>query len=338
MINFSNIRKFDSQKMFDVYDNWPKIADRAYENDYEFFDGGSISHIVFAGMGGSGALSDVFSSILSKTHMHVSVVKGYTLPRTVDKKTLVITSSVSGNTIETFSVLKMANRIGSKIIAFSSGGVIEKFCENNKIEHRHIDMYHSPRASFISFLYSMLKVLDRTIPIKHSDIKESIREIKKLKSNIGTMNLDSSNMSVQLADWIDATPVIYYPVGLQAAAIRFKNSLQENSKSHAIAEDVIEASHNGIVGWEKNRDFKPILIEGVNDHIKTNERWRILKKYFHSNGIEFKEIRSVNGNILTKLIWLIYLLDYSTLYLAIKYKIDPSPVVSIDFVKKNVKI
>ena len=47
-------------------------------------------------------------------------------------------------------------------------------------------------------------------------------------------------------------PVIYYPVGLQAAAIRFKNSLQENAKSHAISEDVIEACHNGIVSWNSH--------------------------------------------------------------------------------------
>jgi glucose/mannose-6-phosphate isomerase len=33
--------------------------------------------------------------------------------------------------------------------------------------------------------------------------------------------------------------------GLQATAIRFKNSLQENTKTHAIVEDVIESSHNG---------------------------------------------------------------------------------------------
>lgn len=36
-------------------------------------------------------------------------------------------------------------------------------------------------------------------------------------------------------------PIIYYPWGLQAAAIRFKSCLQENAKLHTFAEDVIEA-------------------------------------------------------------------------------------------------
>ena len=42
-------------------------------------------------------------------------------------------------------------------------------------------------------------------------------------------------------------PLIYYPWGFEAAAIRFKCSLQENAKIHAIVEDVVEASHNGII-------------------------------------------------------------------------------------------
>jgi len=122
---------------------------------------------------------------------------------------------------------------------------------------------------------------------------------------------------------------------LQATAIRFKNSLQENAKSHAIAEDVIEACHNGIVSWEKPSDVKPILIEGADDYFKTKERWKILKEYFETNKIDYREVFSVKGNILSKLINLIYLLDYSTIYLAVKLGIDPSPISSIDFMEKR---
>jgi len=56
---------------------------------------------------------------------------------------------------------------------------------------------------------------------------------------------------------------------LIATAIRFKNSLQENAKIHAMAEDIIEACHNGIVSWEKSSDIKPVLIQGQDDYIKT---------------------------------------------------------------------
>ena len=143
------------------------------------------------------------------------------------------------------------------------------------------------------------------------------------------------NPAINLAKCIKGTPIIYYPFGLQSAAIRFKNSLQENSKYHAITEDIIESCHNGIVSWERKSNIIPILIQGKDDHIKTKQRWKIIKQYFKENQIQYIEIISNNGNILTKLIELIYILDLATIYVAIIKKIDPSPVNSIDYVKRK---
>jgi glucose/mannose-6-phosphate isomerase len=56
---------------------------------------------------------------------------------------------------------------------------------------------------------------------------------------------------------------------------------------------------------------------------------------FEEKNIEYKEIYSNNGNIISKLIQLIYLLDLSTIYLATIEKIDPSPVNSIDYIKRK---
>ena len=145
--------------MYAVYDKWPKIARESFQSNQSSINFDNIEHIVFAGMGGSGAIGDMFASILSKTKIHVNVVKGYLLPKTVDSNTLVIVISVSGNTVETLSVLKSAHKLGSKIIAFSSGNKMQEYCRKNKIEHRIIQQYHSPRASFTSFLYTILNVL-----------------------------------------------------------------------------------------------------------------------------------------------------------------------------------
>ncbi len=50
---------------------------------------------------------------------------------------------------------------------------------------------------------------------------------------------------------------------------------------------------------------------------------------------DYKEIISEEGNILTKIICLIYLLDYASIYLAIKLETDPTPVKAIDFIKSK---
>jgi len=336
ILDIQTIEKYDLQKMYKVYDEWPNIARKSFESNQKPINVDNIDHIVFAGMGGSGAIGDIFLSILSKTDIHVNIVKGYLLPTTVDSNTLVIAVSVSGNTMETLHVLEAAHKKKSKIIAFSSGGKMLDYCTKNKIDHRLVPRYHSPRGSFTSYLYTVLKVLYSFLGISLQDILESITELKKVGKKINSLNLTENNLSLNLAEWIKDIPMIYYPNGLQPVAIRFKNSLQENCKIHAIAEDVIEACHNGIVSWEIKSNVKPILIQGVDDHIKTKERWKVIKQYFKENSINFYEVNSVEGSILTKIINLIYFLDYATLYFAILSKRDPTPVESINKIKNSI--
>ena len=288
-------------------------------------------------MGGSGTIGDIISSILSKTNIHVNVVKGYLLPKTVDSNTLVVATSISGNTDEVLSILKNSENSKAKFISFSSDGNLEKISIENNIKHVKISQSHSPRASLPSFLYSILNVLENVIPIKKNDVVESISKLEKTQKLISSSNLNEKNPSLSLANWIKNIPIIYYPSGLHAAAIRFKNSLQENAKVHAISEDVIEACHNGIVAWENKTSVQPILIQGHDDYIKTKERWKIFKEFLQSRQIDFKEVNSDEGNILSKIMYLIYLLDYSTIYHAIESKIDPTPVKSIEFIKKRLK-
>jgi len=335
-MNIEELERIDSRKMYKVYDEWDKIGKKYYEHEFVKPSFREIDHVVFAGMGGSGTIGDIFSAILSKNDIHVSIVKGYVLPKTVDSNTLVIATSISGNTNETLTVLENSLKTDAQIIALSSGGKMEELAlKNEKISYFKIDQIHSPRSSLVGFLYSTLNILQDFIPIKKSDIYESLNQLEVMQKQISSTNLTEKNPALELAKWIENVPIIYYPAGLRSTAIRFKNSLQENTKKHVIIEDVIEACHNGIVAWEKHSDFRPILIQGTDDFIKTKERWSILKEFFENKNIEYKQVNSNEGSILTKIICLIYLLDYSSIYCAILSAIDPSPVSSIDFVKKK---
>jgi len=331
------LEKYDTLEMYKTYNEWPKIAKNSFDLDIEEIKFKNIDHIVFVGMGGSGAIGDVFASILSKTTIYTTVVKGYTLPITVKKNTLVVIISVSGNTKETFEILKLAKETACEVIAFSSGGKIEKYCISNNLEYRKFEKNHSPRASFPIFLYGILKVLKPILPIDDKEIHNSIKELKKTFLLISPKNVSNKNLALHLAKWITEIPIIYYPYGFESAAIRFKNSLQENSKTHVICEDVLETTHNGIVAWEKKSKIKPILLRGINDHVKTKERWEIMKKYLNFKKIDYREVNSTKGGILSKLVNLIYLLDYTSIYYAVLNKTDPSPVEAIDFFKSRLK-
>jgi glucose/mannose-6-phosphate isomerase len=335
LLTIENLRKIDAEFMYETYDKWPTIARENYNTEFPKINLENIEHVVFAGMGGSGAIGDIFSSIFSKMDTHVTVVKGYLLPKTVNEKTLVVCTSISGNTQETLSILENSKKLNAQFVSFSSGGVMEKYCKNNNIKHYNIKKEHSPRASFLGFLYSTLNVLEEIIPINKNDINESINSLNQIKKKIDSNNLNKSNEALELANWIKNIPIIYYPWGLHSAAIRFKNSMQENAKKHVLFEDVIETCHNGIVSWESLSNVQPILMQGKDDHFKTRERWKIVKEFFQDKEIEYKEIFSVEGSILSKLVCLIYSLDMTSIYNAVISGINPSPVNSIEFIKKR---
>ena len=336
LLEFQNLEKIDTQNMHEVYEDWPNIAKTFFEQKFEKIKISNINHIVFVGMGGSGALGDIFSSILSKTNMHIRVVKGYNLPKTVNQNTLVVAISISGNTNETNTVLETASKLNCKLIAFSSGGKMEKYCQSNNIEFRKIKKFHSPRASFPSFLFSILNILSPIIPIPEKDIQDALNKMQDIKKLISIKNNSDSNVAMSLAKWISDVPLIYYPWGLECVAIRFKSSLQENSKTHVIIEDIVESCHNGVVAWEKKSSVKPIMIRGSDDHFRTIEKYQILSKYFDEKKIDYKEVFSGNGNILTKIISLIYILDYVTIYKSILEGIDPTPVKTIEYIKNKI--
>ena len=321
--------------MYEIYNKWPQIAKESSNENFQKIDFKSIDHIVFAGMGGSGSIGDVIGAILSKKDIHVTNVKGYLLPKTVDENTLVIATSVSGNSIEVLEILKNVKKMSTKVVGFSSGGKMENLCINNNIYYQKIPMIHSPRASFPKFLFSILNILEEVIPINQNEINESILGFEETRKNVSTENLNENNKSLDLAKFVTDLPYIYYPAGLKSAAIRFKNSLQENAKTHALTEDVIESCHNGIVGWSMKSESNPIFIQGYNDHIKTIERWSILKEFFEDKKIQYKIVKSNEGGILSKIVNLIYLLDYTTIYSSVLRNIDPTPVEPIDYIKNK---
>ena len=96
MMNFDDLERIDSKKMYAIYDDWPEIAKESINSNPKKFEGSGIDHIIFSGMGGSGSIGDVMSSVLSKEDIHVTVVKGYHLPNNLDSNSYSKNSNTKG--------------------------------------------------------------------------------------------------------------------------------------------------------------------------------------------------------------------------------------------------
>jgi len=110
-------------------------------------------------MGGSAAGGDILISYLRENLKIPAIInRGYSLPIFVNEKTLTIVISYSGNTDETLASLKYAYEKGSKIIAITSGGIVEEFCSRKSIPIIKIEGGLQPRES-LGYIFIPLLIL-----------------------------------------------------------------------------------------------------------------------------------------------------------------------------------
>jgi len=96
----------------------------------EFQASAEIKNVVVAGMGGSGLGAHVIQHIFKdKLTVPLNVYNSYTLPNYVDKNSLVILSSYSGNTEETVQCAQDAEDRNAQIMVIAAGGELAKIAK-----------------------------------------------------------------------------------------------------------------------------------------------------------------------------------------------------------------
>lgn len=327
----------------DVYDKWSWYA----LDSYRSFDGASeisarydlqrYKSILFAGMGGSATAGEIVSSILDGSKVRCSVLKGSVLPDSINRDSLVFASSVSGNTFETIQVVKACQRMGIDVVTFSSGGELEKLSRNGSIPHIQISNLGAPRISLPCMVYPMLKVLESVESSIEGHVKSSLAALSELGGRIKSTVPTKQNAAKKLAMFMKdaATPICYFGAPMKPAGIRFKNSLNENSKIHAISEDIEESCHNSVVPFTfAAKDlYRVVLLRARKEDPALAGRFEIVKKFLNEGGVKMFELYGSGDSLLANIISAIYLLDYSTIYLAFLKRVDPAATPAIDYIK-----
>ena len=96
-----------------------------------------------------------------------------------------------------------------------------------------------------------------------------------------------------------------------------------------------EKVNNVVTPLKKKPYWIRSKIIDTQNYFKTKERCKNIKEFFKIKKIKYYEIINTDENILSKLINLIYLLDYATIYKAVLLQRNPTPVESIDFIKRK---
>ena len=304
---------------------------------------GEINSVVIAGMGGSAIGGDVVS-ILEKDNINIpfTVSRGYSIPNWVNENTLVICSSYSGNTEETLSVLDEALTKNAIICGVTTGGKLADILKKNDKDIVIIPGGLQPRAALAFSFVPITKLLQK-IGILDTKIDSWLPTvIKSLSENREINSLNTSqNPIFELADQIHSKiPILYSDnSSMSIAALRLKGQICENSKMLCYHNDLPELNHNEIVGWENNSIlFDHLFILWLNDssdNKRVKLRQGITQTILNEKKVDQFVIEMTGNLFQDRFLNMINYGDWLSYWCAIAHETDPSPVMNIARLKKE---
>ncbi|MBT4857774.1 bifunctional phosphoglucose/phosphomannose isomerase [archaeon] len=325
----------DSQDMISILKQFPDMVKQASNmGDDITVPKNLIDNIIVIGMGGSGYNGDLLKCYLKDLKIPIHVIKDYNLPKYANKKSLIFTVSYSGNTEETIEAYRSAIRKGINIVSLSSGGKLEELAKMNKNPHISVPKGIQPRLSTAYQFISMLNVLQHSGIISNQE-----KEIKTVIKNLKASNLKIETTGKELAKKIkNKIPIIYSSAEMFCVAEKWKTDINENAKAHAFYNTFSEFNNNELCAYEHTPDnFYIIIITDEKDHPRIKKRINIFKKLARSFDISITEISITGDHFLTRLLSSIWMGFFVAYYLAIEYERDPTPVLFIENLKKDLK-
>lgn len=342
--------KIDRQNMLRILEETPEAYGQAYtaalkSNTLPHTPARSPAHLAFVGMGGSAIAGDILKAWLFESSTTIEIIRGSRLPGSISASTYVLVSSYSGRTAETLKALKEARRRKSRLSCVASAGELLKICRKDKIPHVEVRPGLQPRAALPYLLSASLATLERWGVCSHRSVRAELRtvaeQLVELRKTIGFGRPRSENPAKQLAVRLqDTIAFIYAPQPLAAAGTRFKNQLNENAKVLAKFEVIPEMLHNEVQGWRmlKEGHFADsvsfVLLRGCETEDEVDQFDRLTRLIREGGGKGVCQISVNSGTRLACILATIYYCDYVSFYLAISRGVDPTPVDTIQLLKR----
>ena len=304
----------------------------------------NFQNIVVLGMGGSAIGGDLLSDYLAdELSIPIVVIRGYDIPKFVDENSLVFAVSYSGNTEETLSALKRCLKAKARIIALTSGGKLAVLARENNFPVIKVPAGIQPRAAISYLFFPILKALERLGLTKerNEEIEETHNILQELSREYGAKSPLNNNLAKKVALGLyQHLPLVYGSEGLlEAVAMRWKTQINENSKWPCFWNVFPELDHNEIVGYEIenniNRQVKIIYLQDKQGLLRVEQRREITRKIIEDKVAEFIICPTRGKGKMSRMFSLIFLGDLASYYLAILNQVDPSPVVCIEDLKKE---
>ena len=301
---------------------------------------GDVDHIVFCGMGGSGIVGDIVATVGSGSlPVPVTVLKQFRTPAYIGPRSLVFAVSCSGDTEETVGLAAAAADVGAPLITIAGGGALAALGRERAVLHLPVTTaVPGPRFALGAMVAPALVCLFRAgmMPEAHAGLVRAQEQLAHRRDECVPAVTAPRNPARELARRIDRTiPLIYGPGALGGvAAMRWKQSINENAKAPAFWNQYPELDHNEICGWGQHGDVTRQLFTLVElEHGLVDPRLRTrataTRALVEETVVQILTVPARGEGRLAQLLDLIHVGDWTSVYLALDHDVDPGPIDAI---------
>ncbi len=306
---------------------------------------GASKNLLVMGMGGSAIGADILQGILAdRIPRPVAVNRTYTVPQWVGRDTLALACSYSGNTEETLSAALEAKRRGARLAAITSGGHLAAWARRERFPLLRIPAGMPPRTAVGYLVFAPLGLLVHlgwakkgTLPVE-----QACAGLERfIGSRLGPLVRASSNPAKRIAAVLAGRlPVLYGASGgWEGVTFRWRTQIEENSKSLAFHHLFPEATHNEISGWLEpkslmKKSMAAIFLTDPAIHPRIRRRMEFTRRIVLSQGAKALNVSVPGRSVMERMLGLVSLGDFVSVYLGLLYRIDPTPVERVEALKK----
>lgn len=357
------IKRLDKKQVAESIANLPKQIMAAWEGAKKIKLPASYAgaqQIVFCGMGGSNLASEAVRALYSaKLPAPLLLVRGYGLPGFVNKNTLVIIDSYSGNTAETESCLEQALKADAKIICITSGGLIEVTAKKKHLPLIRLDPSLNPsgqprydvgsQIGAVLAIFTQLKFIALTETELSAAISCLIKDgygllpAEPLKTNIAkklALRLQNKNILIFSGDFLGASGHI------------LANQINESAKQLAVSHRLPELNHHLLEGLSRPKKISKqtvaVFLSSPNLSAPVLQRIATTKKVLDKIGLDYLTIDTGTSlgiascgalaeetSPLTELLQILAVGSWISFYLAMLNGVNPAEIPWVNYFKKE---
>ena len=225
-------------------------------------------------------------------------------------------------------------------VAITSGGKLGSFYRNEGIPVIDLPPGLQPRAAILRLLVPLVVVLSRfgIIPEASGELDDARAVIDRSMAANNPAVPYGDNLAKQVAGLLlNSVPIFWGAEATAAVAQRWKGQVNENAKAPAYWGVLPELDHNEICGFEGMGAFGPlsrlVLLRDPRHHRQVERRFDFTRDLVaeHVGGVV--ELAAEGDTALGRVMDLVMLGDYASLYLGLLRGVDPGPVEMIGKLK-----